>query len=164
MTSNRAPAVNRALTLLELAETKRDNPARLFTNMLRREKLSASFCSSAAASVTLGELEDDAHPTRGLAVLLSACETEEEKAHVRARVLYALWLIHNGEYGALNRAVIAALQRSTREYMAEADRRLAELLRNAAEEKKKKKKKPAAKKPAKKPTVQKKPAARKPRK
>ena len=40
----------------------------------------------------------------------------------------------------------------------------AELLRNAAEEEKKKKKKPAAKKPAKKPTVQKKPAARKPRK
>ena len=165
MTSNRAPAVNRALTLLELAETKRDNPARLFTNMLRREKLSASFCSSAAASVTLGELEDDAHPTRGLAVLLSACETEEEKAHVRARVLYALWLIHNGEYGALNRAVIAACQRSTREYMAEAERRIAELRRNAAEEEKKKKKKPAAKKkPAKKPTVQKKPAARKPRK
>ena len=163
MTSNRAPAVNRALTLLELAETKHDNPARLFKNMLRREKLSASFCASAAASVTLGELEDDAHPTRGLAVLLSACETEEEKAHVRTTVLYALWLIHNAEYGALSQALCAALQRSTREYMAEGDRRMAELLRNAAEEKKKKKK-PAAKKPAKKPTVQKKPAARKPRK
>ena len=161
--SNRAPAVTRALTLLELAETTRDNPARLFGNMPRSSPLSASFCSSAAASVTLGELEDDAHPTRGLAVLLSACETEEEKAHVRKTVLYALWLIHNAEYGALNRAVIAALQRSTREYMAEGDRRMAELLRNAAEEKKKKKK-PAAKKPAKKPTVQKKPAARKPRK
>ena len=161
--SNRAPAVTRALTLLELAETTRDNPARLFGNMPRSSPLSASFCSSAAASVTLGELEADAHPTRGLAVLLSACETEEEKAHVRKTVLYALWLIHNAEYGALNRAVIAALQRSTREYMAEGDRRMAELLRNAAEEKKKKKK-PAAKKPAKKPTVQKKSAARKTRK
>lgn len=161
MSKKRAPAVTRALTLLELADTSRDNPARL--NMPRRS-MSESFRASAAASVTLGELEADAHPTRGLAVLLSACETEEEKAHVRTTVLYGLWLIHLGEYGALTQAVLAACQRSTRENMAEADRRMAELRRNAAEEEKKKKKPAAKKKPAKKPTVQKKPAARKPRK
>jgi len=51
--------------------------------------LPRSWLASAAASVTIGELEEEEHPRRGLTFLLSGLD-DEEQIHVRALVLRAL--------------------------------------------------------------------------
>ena len=53
--------------------------------------LPRSWLASAAAGVTIGELEEEEHPRRGLTFLLSGLD-DEEQIHVRALVLRALVL------------------------------------------------------------------------
>ena len=58
--------------------------------------LPRSWLASAAASVTIGELEEEEHPRRGLTFLLSGLD-DEEQIHVRALVLRALCHVQDVE-------------------------------------------------------------------
>lgn len=63
---------------------------------------SDKLCASGSLRVTIGELEADDHPTRGLAHLLSECESKGcESMRMRKLVVGALEIIHKAEMPAL---------------------------------------------------------------
>ena len=65
--------------------------------------LPRSWLSSAAAGVTIGELEEEEHPRRGLTFLLSGLD-DEEQIHVRALVLRALCCVEINQCDGCTRA------------------------------------------------------------
>lgn len=111
-----------------------------------RAEMTAEWLASEAASVTLGELRDDAHATRGLAALLAGCD-EDQRNFMRYMVGKALRKVHQDELPALQAAFFQASAKFVADCQASIDatmtKRLGPNWKQHAFAKK-----PAAKKPA----------------
>ena len=104
--------VSRTLTLNALSQMEF---GRTFSRGPRAE-MTSEWLASEAAAVTLGELRDDAHATRGLAALLAGCD-EGQRNFMRYMVGKALRKVHQDELPALQ----AAFSQASAKFMADCE-------------------------------------------